>query len=173
MKGVNMAAKAIAAVIAGGGMYMDLKEKRISNLWILAGMAAGYIVRLYTEGLHSLPDAAGGMLLPVLLLGWMFIFRMLGAGDIKILSAAGICLGTRNTLGCIGWSFLIGACISLILLFTRCQIYERFKYLGDYIRAFIRTGSIKPYYQKGENRPENFAFTVPVFLAVLLTAAGG
>ena len=168
-----MAAKTVAAVIAGGGMYMDLRKKKIANLWILTGMAAGYIVRLSAEGRQAAWDAAGGMVLPVFLLGWMFIFRMLGAGDIKILASIGICLGVRGILKCIGWSFLLGGGISLVILLTRCNICERFRYMGEYIRALITTGSIKPYYQKGKNRPENFSFTVAVFLAVLLMAAGG
>ena len=168
-----MYADILSVLTALVGMGMDLKKKKIANQWILFSMAAGYMIRLYAGGIKILPDAAGGMILPVLLLGWLFVFRMLGAGDIKTLSALGVCLGVRKILKCMIWSFLAGGVISLVLVLTRCSLPERLRYMGNYIRTVVHTGRIQPYSCKGENHPENFSFMVPVFLAVILTVAGG
>ena len=57
-----------------------------------------------------------GLLVPILILGILFIFRMLGAGDIKLLSVIGSMIGPTKILNCISYSFLIGAVISAALM---------------------------------------------------------
>ena len=57
-----------------------------------------------------------GLLVPILILGILFIFRMLGAGDIKLLSVIGSMIGPTKILNCISYSFLIGAVISAALI---------------------------------------------------------
>ncbi len=42
-----------------------------------------------------------GLLVPILILGILFIFRMLGAGDIKLLSVIGSMIGPTKILNCI------------------------------------------------------------------------
>ena len=40
------------------------------------------------------------------------------------------------------------------------------------MNEFYCTGEIRPYYRKGMSFPENFHFTVPIFLSVVLYAGG-
>ena len=109
---------------------------------------------------------------PVLLLGILFIFHMIGAGDIKLLCALGGIMGPRTVMECIVYSLLAGAGISLAILISTGGIRRRFLYLYQYMNEFYCTGEIRPYYRKGMSFPENFHFTVPIFLSAVLYAGG-
>ena len=113
-----------------------------------------------------------GAAVPLILLGILFIFRMLGAGDVKILCALGGIMGPRTVTECIVYSLLAGAGISLAILISTGGIRRRFLYLYQYMNEFYCTGEIRPYYRKGMSFPENFHFTVPIFLSVVLYAGG-
>ena len=65
-----------------------------------------------------------------------------------------------------------GAGISLAILISTGGIRRRFLYLYQYMNEFYCTGEIRPYYRKGMSFPENFHFTVPIFLSAVLYAGG-
>lgn len=112
-----------------------------------------------------------GLLVPILILGILFIFRMLGAGDIKLLSVIGSMIGPTKILNCISYSFLIGAVISAALMISSGIVCQRILYLLHYISVYFKTGKREPYYKSGMPL-ENFHFTVPIFLSALLYAGG-
>ena len=70
------------------------------------------------------------------------------------------------------YSLLAGAGISLAILISTGGIRRRFLYLYQYMNEFYCTGEIRPYYRKGMSFPENFHFTVPIFLSAVLYAGG-
>ena len=116
----------------------------------------------------------GGMMLPVLLLGGLFYFRMMGAGDIKLLAAAGGFLGTGKVIPCIVWSFLAGAVYACGLLFLRQNLKERLQYFGTYVLRYFKTRKWEPYYVRytvdiGDNC---LYFSIPVLISILLYAGG-
>lgn len=162
----------LPVVMAGVAMVLDLRVARVDNGWILFCLGTGLAVRFLEKGPGGLRDGLIGILLPAVLLGWLFVFRMLGAGDIKLLCALGSVLGTAKILECIFFSMLIGAGISAAILISTGGLSQRFLYFVLYIRELVRTGKITPYYSSGVASPENFHFTVPVFLSVVLYAGG-
>ena len=101
-----------------------------------------------------------------------YLFHMIGAGDIKLLCALGGIMGPRTVMECIVYSLLAGAGISLAILISTGGIRRRFLYLYQYMNEFYCTGEIRPYYRKGMSFPENFHFTVPIFLSAVLYAGG-
>ena len=111
-----------------------------------------------------------GLLVPILILGILFIFRMLGAGDIKLLSVIGSMIGPTKILNCISYSFLIGAVISAALMIQAAlSASEFFTY---YITSVFISKQEKENYYKSGMPLENFHFTVPIFLSALLYAGG-
>lgn len=80
-------------------------------------------------------------------------------------------MGPETIWRCMGVSFLMGAAISLPLLILYGNPAERLRYLQSYIRDYQRTGIRKPYYRTG-SALENFHFTVPIFMSVMLYAGG-
>ena len=139
----------IPVMMAAAAVVMDLRTARVDNGWILFCMAAGLAMRILANGIIGVFWYFTGALIPVVLLGW--------AGEI---------------VKCILVAMFIGAAISAALLISNGNICQRFLYLWSYICQTARTGKRKPYYQKGMLPLENFHFTVPVFLSVLLYAGG-
>lgn len=150
---------------------MDLQRTQIRNGWILWSLFAGFSLRILLDGPGGVPAFMLGAVLPLVIVGWLFYFRMLGPGDIKLFCALGGIMGPIAILKCIMVSFLIGAVLSLAILIS-CGIFcQRFLYLLDYLNEFARTGKRKPYYKKGMAM-ENIHFSVPIFLSVMLYTGG-
>lgn len=131
----------LSVVISAMAVWMDLKDASVDNGWILFSFMIGFLIQITENGLKGGVIFLAGVAVPVLLLGILFIFHMIGAGDIKLLCALG-------------------------------GIRRRFLYLYQYMNEFYCTGEIRPYYRKGMSFPENFHFTVPIFLSAVLYAGG-
>ena len=95
---------------------MDIQRARLDNGWLLFCVLVSLFTRIWKMDVSSLGSWICGLLVPILILGILFIFRMLGAGDIKLLSVIGSMIGPTKILNCISYSFLIGAVISAALM---------------------------------------------------------
>lgn len=162
---------AFPVIVAGVAAVMDIRTAKVDNGWLLFCLMTELSVRYVTEGTAGIWHSLPGIFLPVLLLGGLFCFRMLGPGDIKLFCTLGAAFGPARILKCILFSFLIGAVIAAAILVLNGNICQRLQYLINYIREFRETGRKSSYYQKGM-APENFHFTVPVFLSAILGAGG-
>lgn len=162
----------LPVVIAGVAVIMDLRTARVDNGWILFSLSIGCFVQWLIQGWPGILRFLSGAAVPVLVLGGLFVFRMLGPGDIKLLSALGGVMGPAAAVKCILISLFLGAGISAAILFSNGGVRQRFHYFTRYFHELIRNGRVKPYYRKGMSYLENFHFTVPVFLSVVLYAGG-
>ena len=152
-------------------MIMDIRTAKIDNGWILFSMFLGLLGCIWQEGITEIGCFAMGSVIPLCLV-ILFIFGMIGAGDIKLLCALGGVMGPGAILKCILFSFLTGACIAAVLLIINRNFCERILYFIKYIQNTVSTGDITPYRRKDISAPENFHFTIPVFISVLLYAGG-
>lgn len=158
--------------IAAVSMIMDLRWAKVDNGWILFSLLQGLILSVLEQGFSGIFTFSAGALFPFLVLIILFRFRMMGAGDIKLFCALGGVMGTGEILKCILFSLFLGAVISVAILISNGCISQRFLYFIRYIDKTVSTGKIIPYRQKGMASPENFHFTVPIFLSVVLYAGG-
>ena len=98
------------ALMLGGAAYTDVRYKKVYNIWLLFWFLAGICIC----GIKFLP--------PVLLTSAaLFIFhvlRMIGAGDIKLISLMFAYLGFKN--GCIvaAAGMTLGAVYAFYKLYT-------------------------------------------------------
>lgn len=158
-------------ITAGIAMLMDFRRARIDNMWLAFMLILGFASRILSEGWHMIPSFAAGLVFPFLLLAILFVFRMLGAGDIKLFCVLGSMIGVRNILHCILASFVIGGVISLLVMISGGLFRERLRYLKAYFFRIFYLGQVEPYLRKGMEA-ENIHFTVPVFLSLVLCAGG-
>ena len=149
-------------------VVMDLRKGRIDNRWILLSAAAGLLVQIRMRGPEGALYAAAGFSTAFTVLFVLFVFRMLGAGDIKLFCALGTVLGPAGILKCIAGAFIAGAAIALIRMVSARIFRERFLYLFHYIQNTLSEGKIRPYIKPGLDRPENIHFTVPIMLSAVL-----
>ncbi|MCD7716747.1 MAG: prepilin peptidase [Lachnospiraceae bacterium] len=153
--------------IAVTAALCDLWEDRIPNAVIAVGLAMGLVYQLFAEGPLGLILFWGGVLLPVLLLGGLYFFRMLGAGDIKLLCVAGGFLGPLGALACFVRSLFVAAAVSLVILYRRHELGERLRYFWDYVSECAESREWKPYLA-GVKESARFCFSVPVLVGILL-----
>ena len=157
--------------VAGTAMIMDIRTAKVDNGWILFSMLVGLSGCIWKKGFAGIFSFAAGSAVP-LFLCILFVFGMLGAGDIKLFCALGGVVGPGAILKCICISFFVGACTALALLIIHRNFCERILYFFNYIKTTVHTGKIIPYRKKNISAPENFHFTIPVFVSVLLYAGG-
>lgn len=149
----------------------DLAEGRIPNALVVSMWAAGSVLSACAGGAGGLLWFVIAALVPLAAGMLLFHFRMIGAGDIKLFSAASGFVGMAK-LPVFGLMTLaIGGLISFFLMLDITGFRPRFEYLAHYIASTGRSGKIRPYIKKG-NLPENLHFSVPVFLAAVLYAGG-
>lgn len=158
-------------VVAGIAMLMDLRWMRVDNGWIFCSLVSGLLFQLWTDGIHGLLEFLAGAVFPLCVLGILFYFRMLGAGDIKVFCTLGGIMGAEKIGMCMAVSFILGAGISLFILIFYGDFHQRIQYFIRYIQDYLSTGIVRPYYKKGMT-VENIHFMVPVFMSVLLYAGG-
>lgn len=159
-------------LLTSAAVVTDLLYGRIPNLLAAAGFIAGFILRFLHPSLGAAPSSALGALIP--LAGGFLLWRsgMIGAGDVKLLGAAGSLAGFPDILGIVTASVFCGACISAALMLTCTGVKERLFYFASYVKRTALGGSTSGYRSGGAERPEHFHFAVPVFMASALYAAG-
>jgi prepilin peptidase CpaA len=95
----------------------DVRARRIPN-WLSASLALSGV--LFTILEHSLVRgvgiALGGMLLGLLLWFPSYVFRLLGAGDVKLFAAAGAWLGPMRTFEAAVIAGVLGGLLALVWL---------------------------------------------------------
>ena len=95
--------------IAGIAVLMDLYEMRIKNSWIICSFIAGLSYSIWSGNRHGIVQYVLGMAVPLVLLGWLFYFRMLGSGDIKLFCVLGGLMGPYHIVWCMWYAGLAGA----------------------------------------------------------------
>lgn len=162
----------VVVLYALWAMVLDLTRGRISNGYLIFGWAVGLTKMLILVPLpDSLLQFIGGALLPIILLCILFYFRMMGAGDIKLLSVLGGMLGIRASLSLLVCSFLAGAILSIGILTVHRSWSRRFRFFAHYVYNYKATGIRVPYPTKSIGL-DSLHFAVPVFMAVLLWKGG-
>lgn len=157
--------------MAFAAVGMDLLTEKIPNMAIIIFIMCGVVYRLLTSGAAGCWWYLRGAAIPLLTLFFLFVFRMLGPGDIKLLAALGGIMGPAAIIKCMIFSFLFGAFLSAALLAVCKSLGQRLRYFTAYITLFIKTKKIRPYYKPGA-QVENIHFSVPIFMSVLLYAGG-
>ena len=104
--------------IAGGGLLMDLLQEKVDNRLICLGFGSGLILDIFYSGFAGILHFFSGSFFPLLCLLPLFYFRMIGGGDIKLLSVLGGILGYPKVLSLLLLTFLTGAILSFAFLIS-------------------------------------------------------
>jgi prepilin peptidase CpaA len=101
----------------------DVRYHRIPNLFVFWGAGVGILLNVFMpEGLgfaSRLPGGVGflsaieGLAIGLAVLLPMYLLRVMGAGDVKLMAMVGTFLGAEDVLGAILATFLAGGILSL------------------------------------------------------------
>ncbi len=114
---------------------------------------------------------AGGAGLPLLMFGLLYYYRMIGAGDIKLLCAAGGYMGPMGCLSCMVSAILFGGVIAIWIMIRRRNFVQRMYYFLQYIGECSEKGQWRSYLS-GTQESAEFCFSIPVLLGVLWYIGG-
>ncbi len=160
-------------------VWMDIKSFKVSNRLILGGIIIGLVFNLYEVGWFGIIKSFCGIMAPIVLLFFLFLFKVLGAGDIKLFSVIGSFFGITYVLHAIVISFFFAGILSVIHLIKYRQVFDRLQYLVDYFQTTylkysigkkgIKRIQIVPYYDlKRDGYKGVIHFSIAIFSAVLI-----
>jgi prepilin peptidase CpaA len=123
----------------------DWKTGKIPN--VLTGITAltgcGYFLAAGI-GLEAGGAAVRGTAI-LLCLFPLHLFRMIGAGDIKMMACMGFFLNVREWLQVMLGAFVLAGCWSVQEMWRKELAGKRIRYLLFYVHRFLRTGERIPY----------------------------
>lgn len=147
----------------------DMYYYKVSNGVILIGLSISFLLRIEHQGPMGIWYWALGLLLPFFLCFILYLFRMIGASDIKLFSVIGSCYSLSFLLHVIVISFFVGGVFSLIQLIQKRYLLMRFLKLSDYISQTLKDKKIKPYYEPDRDEKDGIIpFAVMISIAFLL-----
>lgn len=138
-----------------GCALSDLKTGKIPNVLVLLG-AASFGLCVFIRGPSSGYGfrEAGTILLLFLArllftagaLFPLFLFRMMGAGDIKVMAVTAGYLGVESGFETIFYGLAAAAAWSLIYMLRKRILINRIRYFLNYMKYIFRTECILPYH---------------------------
>lgn len=149
-----------------------MKERRIPNWWSLGAVLCGLGLCILTAaqgdagrevlGYMLRMAAATAVLFP------LFLLRMMGAGDIKMMAVMAGCLGVSDGACAIGLGFIVGAILALVKMTVQKSLRKRLAILVAYIRRLFLTKEIVPYYRaERDGTGAVIPFTLCLFVGYL------
>jgi prepilin peptidase CpaA len=136
---VELAVLILLAVIS------DIRTCKIKNSIIIIFTAAGLATGIINAGMQGLAYSLAGAAIPLVLLFILYALKMLGAGDIKLLCAAGAIGGAGFIPYGIAYSFLSGGLIALVIMLLRKNAGKRARHFLSYIKSCFLSRSLLPY----------------------------
>ncbi|BCN32940.1 prepilin peptidase [Anaeromicropila herbilytica] len=150
----------------------DLRTYKVNNNLIALGFLLGLFFNISSMGAYGVVLWFLGGITPIILLFLLYLFRMIGASDLKVFSIVGCFYGISFVIQSIIISFIIGAVISFLVLIQNRNIYSRFFYLFSYLVDSIKNQKICPYYISSIDGTKNvIPFIVAIMGGVIYTFA--
>lgn len=115
---------AIAAAGTGCAAVIDLKTRRVPNALTMSMAAAGIALAATGLGPVSLGASIAGCVLGAALMLPGHVFGATGAGDVKLLGAAGALLGPGVTFKAFVATAIAGGVIALVVAVRRGRLRE-------------------------------------------------
>ena len=154
--------------LLAAAVWMDVRMGRISNRLIIPGLLTGFIRNLAESGWRGSIYFLIQISVPVLIFFLLFLMHALGAGDIKLFSVIGSCIGLKRLFRVIIISFLAGAAGSLFTLLWNKNLYTRLIYFSNYVRTALHTKSITAYDFKSDGKQNYIHFSIAILIGYCL-----
>ena len=116
---VNIIASLTLMIVIALAVRQDLLEHRISNLLILAALVAGLSIHSLLGGLDGFVHALAGASIGLVCLLPLYLGKGMGAGDVKLMAAAGALLGPFNAFVAAVLTLMFGAVLAVAILVWR------------------------------------------------------
>jgi len=137
----------ILLAVLGLAVFFDLRERRIPNRLVVVGLIAALATSAFDGGLAALGDALAGMGVGLLVLLPFFVFRLIGAGDVKLMSVVGGFVGVSALLPITLYTFIAGGLLgvlSLMLCRSSSQALHNVRMVGVLLVTCLGGAEVTP-----------------------------
>lgn len=164
--------KASLLCLLAAAAWMDIRTTKISNRLILSGWTLGCIRNLLEYGWKGSIYVLIQISIPVLVFYLLFLMHALGAGDIKLFSVIGSCIGLNGFVKVVLFSFAAGTVSSLLILIRNRNFYERIAYFFCYFKTALLTKSITKYYYESDEKKNYIHFSIAILTGYFMYLGG-
>lgn len=115
----------LLAAHLGAAVYQDIRARRIPNKIVLSGLLVAIAFHAFVSGLSGLGDAVIGALTGLLVMLPIYLFRLIGAGDVKLMAMAGaFAASAQAALWMVLYTMVAGGLLA-VLYATKAQVRDR------------------------------------------------
>ena len=154
----------ILTIFILAAFYTDVRNKTIPNLLTISTAVIGLLYHFIDYGLSGLKFSFLGMtagLVPFLIL---YLFKAVGAGDVKLFAAIGTLTGVEFVLYSSMYAVIYAGIIGIVIVLFRRGLKQRFSRIFVNLFNFVSTKNISEL-KKIDDSKNNFRF--PFMYAVL------
>lgn len=171
MDAVQAASDLTLSVLVVGAIVSDFLYMKISNRLIFLGLGIAPAFRLMGEGMAGIVHYLMNIILPVLLLYFIYLLGVMGAGDIKLFSVIGGFVNFKELVFCMCISFAIGAVFSMGKLLKN-RNWEVSLFAGaEYFKDLLR-GKRYTYDRNRMGKKNLIHFSLAIGISLLLVKGG-
>ena len=143
---LSNAGQILLGILVAVAAVFDIRFRRIPNWLVLAGIVAGFTWNVYSPGFSGglsrnwpgFGRAAAGFGLGFILYFPLYLLRARGAGDVKLLAAAGAITGPSNIVWIFLLTAILGGLIALIMLIFAGRTRKTFFNVAWIMRDLIQ-----------------------------------
>jgi prepilin peptidase CpaA len=161
-------------VLAWTAAWVDVRTFKIPNALTLAGAGCGLAAQVAVNGLDGLWTGLAGLGLGLALLFPGYLFKVTGAGDVKLMGAVGAFLGPERVLLVLLFTILAGGLMGAVYAVAAWRTEGArgpFRRYGSMLRFFWVTG--RPSYvppARDEAMGQRLPFAVPIAVGATVAA---
>ncbi len=159
---------ALAALVIIAAIF-DVRFRRIPNWLVLTGICAGFALNGFLFGLSGLGRAGLGLAVAAAIYVPLFALRAMGAGDVKLMAAAGSMTGASNWFALFLITAIAGGIIALGVLFFRGGVRRAVLNVLRILSSLVRFRA--PYRERPElDVAHSSAVTLPHGLSIAISS---
>ena len=144
-------------------VFRDLKTSKIPNLLTFPMMLLGLAWHGGMNGLNGLWFSCGGLLLGIGIFLIPHIMGGMGAGDVKLLGAAGAILGPKGVVFAAAFSVLLGGVYAIVLLAIHHEYAISFlQRLWTTMKSLFLTGQLILFPPGKDEKQPKLKFALPI-----------
>jgi prepilin peptidase CpaA len=115
--------------------YSDIRWRKIPNCLTLPAIALGFLLNFLGNSWNGLLSAFFGFLVGMGLLMLPYVLGGMGGGDVKLMAALGVLLGSHAILNVFLYTSLVGGGIAIAVAVANKSLIEMFRRMWLFLKC--------------------------------------
>jgi len=130
----------VAVAVALTAALTDLRTRRVPNVLVAAGAAAGLAANVWSSGAAGVSRSIAGAAVGFAVFLPFYLLRGMGAGDVKLMGALGACLGALAILQTALVAAFAGAALAVAVAARSGLLARTLANTGRLLGSWMRRG---------------------------------